>query len=188
MPRRRQGDPETSQSGRDRAPDFEEVQMRRNILAAILLAGVAALPSAPAGAQVSADINLHFGHAPRAYLIPNTDVYYAPVRNYDMYRYGSTWYVDDGGSWYAARSYRGPFVNVAFQSVPRVILQTPTRYHHQRGYWEDRQWQSSNNWNNHHDNGRHNGWNKNGNNNNGNYDNGRNDRNDGGRDRDGDDN
>ena len=132
--------------------------MRSTILAALLLAGVAALSSAPARAEVSADINIHLGerypvqfrHAPRVYEVPQSDVYYVPDRGYDMYQCDDRWYINDGGSWYGANSYRGPFLRISYQSVPRRILRMQWGYRHQtRGYWsQDRSWHGdSRGWN-----------------------------------------
>ena len=125
--------------------------MRRVLLVMTLLAGVVSFGSAPANAAVSADINLHIGHrapavyfrrAPSTYLIPDSRVYYVQGTDYDMFRFGSMWYINDGGYWYTSRSYRGPFVECGFESVPRVILQVPGRYHREsRGYWgDDQRW------------------------------------------------
>jgi hypothetical protein len=101
---------------------------------------------APAQAGVSADINIHIGRRapvyytrePRVYAIPSSEVYYVQDENdCDTYRYGNDWYVNDGGNWYCGQSWRGPFVQVAYARVPRVILQVPGRYHRQtRGYWQ----------------------------------------------------
>lgn len=127
--------------------------MRRVLLVMTLLAGVVSLGSAPANAAVSADINLHIGRrapavyfrrAPSTYLIPDSRVYYAQGTDYDMFRFGSMWYINDGGYWYTSRSYRGPFVELGFESVPRGILQVPSRYQRQvRGYWgDDQRWRN----------------------------------------------
>ena len=120
--------------------------MRRAILVTSLLAGVLAFGSMPAQARVSADINIHIGdrgptfysREPRGYVIPSSDIYYVDGGEYDTYRYGDDWYVNQGGSWYCSRrSWRGPFIRVAYERVPRVILQVPGRYHRQsRGYWQ----------------------------------------------------
>jgi hypothetical protein len=120
--------------------------MRRAILMTSLLAGIVAFGSAPAQARVSADINIHVGgrgpvfysRQPRVYAIPSSEVYYVQGNNdCDTYRYGDDWYVNDGGNWYCGQSWRGPFVQVSFARVPRVILQVPSRYHRQtRGYWQ----------------------------------------------------
>lgn len=70
---------------------------------------------------------------PRTYVIPRTDVdYYRSDDNYDIYRYGSTWYLVDNGGWYRADSWRGPFISIESGSVPRAILSVPLNY---RRYW-----------------------------------------------------
>jgi hypothetical protein len=130
--------------------------MRRVLLVMSLLAGVVSFGSAPANAAVSADINLHIGRrapavyfrrAPSTYLIPNSRVYYVQGTDYDMFRFGSMWYINDGGYWYTSRSFRGPFVECDFVSVPRVILQVPGRYHRQARGWygDDQRWRNNGN-------------------------------------------
>lgn len=71
-----------------------------------------------------------FRSEPRMRMVPGTRVYainraYTNT-DYDMFRYGDTYYLYSDGNWFAARSWRGPFVAVddrevpvAFQSVPR---------------------------------------------------------------------
>jgi hypothetical protein len=96
-------------------------------------------PAAPASAAVAAGIDLHFGGAPRVYfarpprtiLIPDTQVYYVEGADDDVFQCDGWWYVDDGGYWFRAPSYRGPFVSVSFESVPGVILNVPSAYAHQ---------------------------------------------------------
>lgn len=114
--------------------------MGASSLLALSLASVFSLvvPAAPASAALSVDIhigqtypNAYFIQPPRAFLIPATAVYYVDDLGYDMYRYGDWWYIDDGGYWYRAQSYRGPFLGVAFSSVPRTILNVPVAYRHQ---------------------------------------------------------
>jgi len=114
----------------------------RNLILSALSAGLlfAAAPAAPASAAVAADINLHFGNTPNFYfarqprtiLIPDTRVYYVSgMDDYDMFQCDGMWYIDDGGYWYRASSYRGPFVGVSYASVPNVILNVPSAYAHQ---------------------------------------------------------
>jgi hypothetical protein len=95
---------------------------------------------APAKAAVSADINIHVGRRapavyfqrePRVILIPDTEVYYVNDLDYDMYRCDGWWYIDDGGYWYRARSYRGPWVSLSISSLPRRVLNVPIAYRHQ---------------------------------------------------------
>ncbi len=58
-----------------------------------------------------------------------------PAVPYDMFRYGSTWYVYSRGYWYQSNSYRGPFAVVDVRSVPRpVVTAPPERWkHHPHG-------------------------------------------------------
>ena len=74
-----------------------------------------------------------FVREPDVVVIPATRVYYVPDYDYDVYRYGSYWYFIDDGFWYRARSYRGPFVHVTFNSVPRAIRTVPVNY---RRHWK----------------------------------------------------
>lgn len=113
--------------------------MRRLILSfALALALIAAGSARRSDAGVSADINLHLGHPapvvvfdrePDVVLVPNTRVYYVSGQPYDLFRYRDFWYIDDGGYWYRAHNYRGPFVSVGFDIVPRNIALVPARYH-----------------------------------------------------------
>jgi hypothetical protein len=97
---------------------------------------------APAQAAVSADINIHvgrrapavyFAREPRVVLIPDTEVYCVQDvgYDYDMFRCGDWWYIDDGGYWYRSRSYRGPFVTVSFTSLPWAFRRVPSGFRHQ---------------------------------------------------------
>jgi len=114
----------------------------RSLILSALSAGLlfAAAPAAPADAAVRANINLSFGNAPNFYfarqprtiLIPDTRVYYVSgMDDYDMFQCDGMWYIDDGGYWYSAPSYRGPFESVSYASVPNVILNVPSAYAHQ---------------------------------------------------------
>jgi len=113
--------------------------MRRLILSfALALALIAAGSARRSDAGVSADINLHLGHPapvvvfdrePDVVLVPNTRVYYVSGQPYDLFRYRDFWYIDDGGYWYRAHNYRGPFMSVGFDLVPRNIALVPSRYH-----------------------------------------------------------
>ena len=93
-----------------------------------------------AQAAVSADINLHVGDRPApvvvferepdVVLIPNTRVYAVGGLDYDLFRYGRYWYINDDGYWFRAANYRGPFRAVRYEIVPRQIVVVPARYHH----------------------------------------------------------
>lgn len=102
-----------------------------------LLVGLAIAP-AHAQAGVSADVNIRIGRPapmvvferePDVVLVPSTRVYYVGGLDYDLFRYGQYWYINDGGYWYRARNYRGPFAQIGFNYVPRSIVVVPGRYH-----------------------------------------------------------
>jgi hypothetical protein len=113
----------------------------KNLILSALSAGLlfASAPATPASAAIAADINLHFGGAPNVYfarqprtiLIPDTQVYYVEGTDYDMFQCDGMWYVDDGGNWFEASSYRGPFEPVDYYNVPTVIMNIPSAYAHQ---------------------------------------------------------
>ena len=133
--------------------------MRRFTLVFSLLVGLAAFVARPSQAAISLDFNIHVGdhapvgyfhHQPVGYLVPSSNVYWYDNAGYDCYRYGNAYYVNDGGYWYASRSWRGPFIGVRYASVPTQILRVPTRYRHQpRGYWQTAQrptWGNDSRW------------------------------------------
>ena len=110
-------------------------------LAALLVASL--FSAMPARAATSVGISIHVGdpyrggsltfvREPDVVVVPDTRVYY--VRDYDddLYRYGSYWYYVEDGFWYRARSWRGPFINVSYMSVPHSVRVVPVRY---RRHW-----------------------------------------------------
>jgi hypothetical protein len=78
--------------------------------------------------------SLVFHKEPNVVVVPETRVYYVRDYNYDMYRYGSYWYFIDDGYWYRARSYRGPFLHISGNSVPRSVRYVPVKY---RRHWKN---------------------------------------------------
>ena len=98
------------------------------------------LSAAPvhADTRVAADLNIHLGSRPApvvvferepdVVLVPGSHVYAVGGLDYDLYRYGQFWYMNDGGYWYRARNYRGPFGAVRYETVPRQIVMVPERY------------------------------------------------------------
>ena len=126
--------------------------MRKTVLfgclCALGVASVTAVLPANAAVRVNANINtrtptIYFDTQPDVVVIPNTRVYYYQAPEYDVYRYGRTWYVNRDGYWYRASSYQGPFVRVSSGSLPRSVVVVPNEY---------RRWG--------HDNGKHRGWSK----------------------------
>lgn len=63
---------------------------------------------------------------PRWQYLPSGQIYVAvnPDRNYDMYRSGSWYYLEDNGTWYRSGSWNGPYAMVEMGSVPRVVYMT----------------------------------------------------------------
>ena len=57
-------------------------------------------------------------------------MYYVGGLDYDLFRYGQLWDINDSGYWYRARNYRGPFGAIRYESVPRQVVVVPDRYHH----------------------------------------------------------
>jgi hypothetical protein len=113
--------------------------MRRPILTiAIVTALSLCLTRGRAEAEVDVHINLGFPppppvvfhHEPEVILVPETNVYYVPGLDYDFYRYGTVWYINRGGYWYSASSYRGPFTAIVHDRVPDAIIASPVRYRH----------------------------------------------------------
>jgi hypothetical protein len=93
----------------------------------------------PALAQVDVDIHITvppppaivFRSEPEVVVVPQTRVYYVPaVTEYDMYRFGSHWYINRDGYWYRSKAYRGPFAVVEHHRVPREIVVVPSEYRH----------------------------------------------------------
>jgi hypothetical protein len=74
---------------------------------------------------------------PPAIALAEGDVYVVtdPAVPYDMFRFGTTWYLYSGGYWYQADSYRGPFAVVDVRFVPREVVSVPPGHwkHHPHG-------------------------------------------------------
>jgi len=118
--------------------------MKRTILLATALGAFLgfALPARQADASVSVGVSigtgrhggfsLSFASRPSVVLIPSSRVYYASNFAEDLYCYDDDWYTCDDGTWYTARSYNGPFVQIAFTSLPYEIRSVPVSY---RRHW-----------------------------------------------------
>jgi hypothetical protein len=78
---------------------------------------------------------LAFYERPDVVVIPGTSVYYIDNSDYDLYRYGDSWYYYYDGGWYRSYDYDGPFYFISYQAVPAPIRVVPVRYrHHWRSY------------------------------------------------------
>ena len=101
----------------------------------------------PAFAATSASINITLGNAPpppvvvyrqepEVVLVPSSRVYVVDSDSpYDEFRYGVYWYVYNGGYWYRARTWRGPFIAIRPAYVPRAVITVPANRwkHHPHG-------------------------------------------------------
>jgi hypothetical protein len=106
-------------------------------LAALCLAALPALSGAIPGPPIRVGdpyrgATLDFHEEPAVELIPSTMVYYVRNRECDLYRYGRYWYFMEGGLWFRARSWQGPFLRLQSTSVPRSVRTVPLNY---RRHW-----------------------------------------------------
>jgi hypothetical protein len=77
----------------------------------------------------SGSFHVGLNNEPSMAIIPNTPVYYLrDEADVDLYRYGTTWYMVDGGTWYRASTWRGPFHRITTNTVPDVVLEIPSGY------------------------------------------------------------
>jgi len=107
----------------------------------IVTVAVLALPLAlaPSARAFTVDLDVHvedappppafvFEDEPEVILVPSTRVYYVPGMEFDLYRYGRNWYINRGGWWYRAATYRGPFMAIEYDRVPGPILRVPPKF------------------------------------------------------------
>jgi hypothetical protein len=107
------------------------------------LAFVLVAPVGHAAARTGLSISLRIGDRYRGPVLFREEpavtpvgrgVYYVRDADQDVYRYGDYWYLNYNGDWYRADSYRGPWIFVGYQSVPRQVYSVPTSY---RRTWRD---------------------------------------------------
>ncbi len=117
---------------------------------ALLVASTLAVSTVPASAETRTyfGFRIDFGNAPppprvefvrapRMVMVPGMRVMVLGEQDpgYDMFRYGSWYYVCNDGYWYRARSFRGPFGWIDARKVPRPMFDVPGRHwrHHPMG-------------------------------------------------------
>jgi len=82
----------------------------------------------------SATIQVTFGSRPRWSQVPGTRV--REIRqgrnrpDYDMFRYGNTYYVYSSGRWYSSNQWNGNFSYIEFRSVPTELSRVPRDHWH----------------------------------------------------------
>ena len=100
----------------------------------VLLCAVALVSSAPAGADVSVNVDIGpppgiFAAPPRVVMVPQTQVYYVPDTSYNVFVYGGRYYSFHNGAWFLAASHGGPWTFVPVEHVPRPLVLVPPRYY-----------------------------------------------------------
>jgi len=120
----------------------------RYLLAGAAIAAAIGL-SEPARAEVSVSINLGpppivVAEPPGVVLIPQSQVYFVPDPQVDVFFYGGYWWSPRGERWYRARAYNGPWGVIERHRVPRAVVYVPRDYrvryererHHPYGQWK----------------------------------------------------
>ena len=67
---------------------------------------------------------------PPVVVIPNTYVYFPPEVQSEILFYHGYWYRPYQERWYRSGSYKGPWVYVVPEKVPRAVLHLPPDYRH----------------------------------------------------------
>jgi hypothetical protein len=115
---------------------------KRGLIAVVLFAALAV----PAGAATYLGFSIGVSNAPppprviitsrpEFYAVPGTRVYVVENTDYDLFRYGGTYYIYNDGYWYRSSRSSGPYVVVDVRSVPVQILRVPSERwkHHPHG-------------------------------------------------------
>ncbi len=101
--------------------------MRLSIL--VVSMALAAMPAAPALAQVSLSIGVNIPMYPDFAQVPDYPVYYTPGLANNLFYYDGMYWLLEGDSWYASTWYNGPWQSVDAQGVPLFVLRVPVRYY-----------------------------------------------------------
>ena len=108
--------------------------MRFSIL--VVSMALAAMPAAPAMAQVSLSFNtpslsigVNIPTYPDFAQVPDYPVYYTPGLANNLFYYDGMYWLLEGDSWYASTWYNGPWQSVDAQGVPLFVLRVPVRYY-----------------------------------------------------------
>lgn len=99
---------------------------------AFLLAGLAGgATTGFAGMDVSVNIGIPavvVAEPPEMILVPNSQVYFAPSVQAELFFYRGIWYTRSGHRWYRGRSYRGPWAVASPRTVPGAFGRLPGNY------------------------------------------------------------
>lgn len=91
-----------------------------------------------AGMDVSVNIGIPavvVAQPPEMVLVPDSQIYYAPSVEAELFFYRGNWYTRHGRRWYRGRSYNGPWVVAAPRTIPGAFVRLPGNYRtvHVRG-------------------------------------------------------
>jgi len=84
-----------------------------------------------AGMDVSVNIGVPavvVAGPPEMVLVPNSQIYYAPSVEAELFFYRGNWYTRSGHRWYRGRSYKGPWAVAAPRTVPGAFGRLPGNY------------------------------------------------------------
>ena len=110
--------------------------MRWTVRAGLMLALFLGSLRAATGGDVDINVNIggpppprvFFDREPSFVVIPDSRVRRLRDYEYDFYRYDDDYYLNRDGYWYRAKSWRGPFVALPFERLPRAIVVLPGEY------------------------------------------------------------
>ena len=103
------------------------------ILGALLTCG--APNEAAAGVNVGVGINIGpppivVSAPPEVVMVPNSQVYFVPGVQFDVFFYNGYWWSPRGGIWYRSRDYNGPWGVIDRHYVPGPVYRVPHNYRH----------------------------------------------------------
>lgn len=84
-----------------------------------------------AGMDVSVNIGVPavvVAEPPEMILVPDSQIYYAPSVEAELFFYRGNWYTRSGHRWYRGRSYKGPWVVASRRTVPGAFGRLPGNY------------------------------------------------------------
>ena len=131
----------------------------RYLLLPLLALCVSFAAPAPVHAQgTSATLQINFGSQPRWVPIRGTrvrEIYAVGRPDYDVYRYGGTYYAFSNDRWYSSRTGRGQFYVIEERYVPREFYRIPRQHwRHYPSRWDREDRGRGNGRGNKHGNGR----------------------------------
>ena len=67
--------------------------------------------------------------APRLVAVPGSAVMYAPGVAFNLFMFHGHYYSFHNGAWFAAKSHKGPWMEVAMEKVPFAVRAVPVAYY-----------------------------------------------------------